>query len=241
MRVNVKRDDGVTLAELLVATSIGLIVMLGVLTVVQATSRSSARTTARVATDQVARPVLNRILDELHSTCITADLAPVLPNSTSYAMSFYYATDDAADGSISVTPTPSRRMISVDQSTKTMSETVTPLSGGTTPATWAFNSPSTTKTLLTNVFDASIDGANNVPPFRYYAYGSDGVVSSTPLSTPLSAAAAASVVKVTVSFKAAPPQTTVNPDTNSYLTLSDSALLRFSPGSTVAAENTPCG
>lgn len=232
-RLRMLRDEqeGVSLAELVVAMSIGLIVLLGVFAVVQVSTHSSNRTTSRVVANQTARPVLTRIIDELHSSCISPGLAPIQTGSGPYSMTFIYSTKNG------VTPEPSKLTISLTSGI--ISESVYTYSSGSAP-TWTFSATPATTRLMVNASDAVVGGAS-VPLFRYYAYDSNGLVSTTPLTTPLSDTDAGLVVKVSVAFKVTPPKTTVNPDTAAALSLADSVLLRFTPGSTTSGENTPCG
>ena len=211
-------ESGLSIVELLVAMSIGLIVLLGTYKVVQASQRSSNRTTARVYADQTARPMLSRIIDELHSSCIGPGVVPVQSGSGDSSITFLHALGD------DVTPTAGTRTVSL--SSGTLSDT-----GTTTPPY-----PRSIK----DVGAYLVSGTTTAPLFRYYAYDSSGTISSSPLSTPLTSATAASVVKVTVSFSVIPPKTTINADAGATVSLSDSALLRFSPASTTSAGNKPC-
>jgi Tfp pilus assembly protein PilW len=232
-------EDGFSLAELLVAIAVGMIVLLGVFAVVQAATRSSNRTTARVIANQSVRPVLSKIIDELHSSCISPDLAPVLAG-TDTSVTFVTSTDSG------VTPVPSKRTITwtpVTATTGTLTESTYAYSSGTAPS-WTFSATPTTTTLLKNVGKAKIEGAT-APIFQYYAYDPNtGLVATSPLGAAapagLSAADLPNVVKVVVSFSYVPAKTTVTVDTAAAGSFSDSALLRFSPASTATGENTPC-
>jgi hypothetical protein len=230
---SIRDEDGLSLVELLVAMAIGMIVLAGVFTVVLAGTRSANRTTARVIANQSARPVLSRIIDELHSSCISPDLAPIQQGSTPTSITFIYSTDRG------VTPVPSKRTISLNTTTGVLTESVYSYLSGSAPS-WNFNATPTTTTLLKSVDQPTVAG-NLAPVFSYYAYGSDGLISPTPLaSTNLTLLEAASVAQVDVTFRMTPPRTTSNIDTGAPTILSDSALLRFTPASTTAGENTPC-
>lgn len=232
-RTKLADEDGFSLVELLVAMSIGIIVLIGVLAIVQATSRSSNRTTARIAADQAARPALTRIIDELHSSCISPDLAPILQGSGNSSVTFIYS----ADGGVS--PVPQKKTITLDSS-GLITEYTYAYSGGTAPD-WTFSTTASPRQLVKNVTPAAAGGQTGLPLFRYYAYDSGGALSAvTPAAGGLSATEAAAVVQVTVALAVTPPKTTVSPDKAATLSLSDSALLRFSPASTTSGDNTPC-
>ena len=71
------RDDGFTIVELMVALAMGIVVMFAVLGLVEATTRDSARIAARIEANQLARPVLQHMTDELHSTCLGPNVTPI--------------------------------------------------------------------------------------------------------------------------------------------------------------------
>lgn len=230
-------QDGFSLVELLVSMLVGMIVLFGILAIVDGTTRSSARTTARVTANQIARPALAQIIDELHSSCISPDLAPVQALSSDTAITFFYSSDRG------VSPVPSKRKIELTTTSGvgTIDETVYPYASGSAP-TWSFSTTGTTTRLVTGVTGAKTSGSTTVPLFRYYAYDpSTATVSTTPLDTPLSAEDAATVVKVTVAFAIKPNKNTTTDDPAATVSLTDSALLRFSPASTVVGESLlPC-
>ena len=233
------RDDqaGFSLIELLVSMLIGMVVLFGILAIVDGTTRSSARTTARVTANQTARPALTKIIDELHSSCISPDLAPVQAGSSDTALTFIYSTDRG------VAPVPEQRKIELTTvgGVGTIDETRYAYAAGIAP-TWTFAPTGTTTRMVTGVTAATTSGTTTVPLFRYYAYNpSTATVSTTPLTTPLSAEDAATVVKVTVAFAVKPNKNTTTNDPAATVSLSDSVLLRFSPASTVAGESLlPC-
>ena len=60
-------ERGVTIPELLVTMIVGLIVLGGIVTLVTSTATSSGRITERVAANQLARPMMQRVMNEMHS------------------------------------------------------------------------------------------------------------------------------------------------------------------------------
>jgi type II secretory pathway pseudopilin PulG len=226
-----REESGFTLVELLTAMMIGLIVLAVLGTLVGVTARSSTRTTERVVATQRARPVMDRIIDELHSSCLRPDAPPIQSGSSGNAISFLHKTGSA------VTPVPDRRTITL--ASGTMTERVYPATGGTAPA-WTFAStPSYTRRLLTDVGVATT-GANNttVPMFRYYTVV-NGTISTTPLPVPLSAADAARTVKVTVTFTGSPEGGNLQ-DPEGPVAVTDSAVLSFTPNGGAATVGAPC-
>ena len=213
------------MVELMVAVATAMIVMFAVFGLIQVTLRSSATVTSRVDANQRARVVMQRLIDDLHSACVAPNTTPVLAGSTATSVSFMSQTGS------SVSVTPDKHVVSL--SSGALSESIYPATGGAAPI-WTFaGTPSTTRQLMTDV------SATNPPLFRYYAYQS-GQLSTTPLPTPLSAADAARAVHISVSFSVA-PRTTPVPDPNASVTVSDSAILAFSPADEDTTQaNPPC-
>ncbi len=227
--MSLSSEKGITVVELLVAITAGIAVLMGSFAMLNGTLRSSARTTQRVDANQRGRPVMTRIMDELHSVCVAPNVAPIYPGSGDSSITFLHRTGS------DVAPNPDRRTISL--SSGILSDSVNTYQSGTYP-NYNFSPTATTTRLLTNVGPGSINGAT-VPLFRYYDYSAGGV-STTPLPTPLSATNAAKTVVVAVTFSVAPTKTQVV-EPNAAVTLTDSALFRYTPGAEdIAATNLPC-
>jgi hypothetical protein len=131
-----------------------------------------------------------------------------------------------------VTPVPDRRVLTL--SGTTLTEQVFPATGGTAPV-WTFSgTPSSNRTLMTNV---------TAPPagaFRYFDYV-NGQLSTTPLPVPLSSTNAARAAYVTVSLSVQPGRGVSSQDPGSPITLTDAADLRLeSAGQVTAMNNLPC-
>lgn len=215
-RPSLRDERGVTLPELMVGMLVGLVVLGGIVTMVTQTAKTSGRVSERVAADQIARPMVQRIMDELHSTCISPGLAPVLSGSTDTAISFIHSTGSA------VAPTPVKRTIAL--SGTNLVDTTYAKTGGSAPS-WTFSAtPSSTYRLLTNV--KKIGGTT--PIFTYHAYA-NGSVSATPLAVPLSASDAARTVEIRMNLAVYPANSATSSETGAPVNISESSLLRFSP------------
>ena len=70
-------EKGISVVELLVAISAGIAVLMGSFAMLNGTLRGSARTQQRVDANQRGRPVMTRIMDELHSVCVAPGVAPI--------------------------------------------------------------------------------------------------------------------------------------------------------------------
>jgi len=223
----IREERGVTVVELVVSTLAGMTVFLGLTMVVLGSMHQTNRVSKHVHATQDARTVLHRIVTELHSACVSADVAPIQEKSSGSSLVFVYQTGSAA------ALTPVLRQITLTSGNLTL--TTYNSTSGSTPK-WTFSTtPASTRTLLTGVSAVS----ESVPLFRYYKY-ENGLVSSTPLAVPLSSTDAAVAVQVKLALKASPPGSTVG-DAKAAGIVQDSALLRFPPPAyNPAALNPPC-
>jgi hypothetical protein len=216
MSARILRDErGLTLTELLVSILVGTIVLAAIVTLVTVTARSSGRISERVAANQLARPMMARVMNQLHSTCISPGLAPIQAGSSDESVSFIHGVGEE------VAPTPEKRTIGLNGGV--LQEATYPRTGGVAPD-WTFaSSPSETYRLLDNV-----EPIEEAPVFRYYSY-ENGSISATPLPTPLSGDDAARAVQVTMAIAVRPTRSATSEEEGAPIELVDSALMRFSP------------
>lgn len=251
IRKRMGREDGMTIPELITGVTISLVVFMALYTFIDVASSNSERTVARIEANKSARPVMAEIMDKLHSTCVAPGLAPILAGSTADSMSFVHQTGST------VTPTPVKRTIAFEQLSGLpagqgrLTETTYDVASGTAP-TWVFSTtPATpgTRVMLGEsrapVKRATIGASSNIPFFQYYAFGTTGTISTTPLATPLSAANAAKVVQVKVSFamsaRDTDPADKPSVEDSGEISLTDTAILRFTPPSeSSSSANLPC-
>jgi hypothetical protein len=174
---------------------------------------------------------MTRIIDRLHSACVSPGLAPVRAGSTESSLILYSKSGSA------VSPTPSRYVFAL--SAGKLTET-TATGSGTEPSNWTFGTESSPIQLLDGVSTAKVGSpAASVPLFRYFAY-EGGQVAATPLPVPLSTEDAAKTVQVDIAFTIGPRAGAVA-DPSALVTLSDSATLRIEPASEDSAQvNLPC-
>ncbi len=217
MPAPVSDERGITLVELLVGMVIGIAVLGAVVTLVTVTARSSGRITERVAADQTARPMVQRVMDALHSACIAPGLAPIRAGSDDNAITFIHGTGSA------VAPTPAKRTIAWDPATTNLTDTTYAVTGGVAPD-WTFASTGTSYRVLTRVGQVNA----STPIFRYYAYA-NGSVPGTPLPVPLSAADAARAVQVTMSLSVSPANSGTSSESGAPVQITNNAFMRFSP------------
>jgi prepilin-type N-terminal cleavage/methylation domain-containing protein len=259
------RDErGFTLIEVLVATAAAVIVTAAMGSIVIATVHFNANFTDRVDANQEGRTALETIETALNSSCVASGVAPIisggttgptgnLANSDDSHIWFYTAVAPGTPVSDLATINPS--LVEVYLSGNQLMETAYPWLSGTAPEPtnanpWTFNWATPTNfTLLPEVTYSAPAGSTGTtgatgPIFQYYGYntgvtGATGTISSTPYTTPLSAANAASTAEVLISFRALPAD-----DWNAAgraSDISDSVVLRLTPASSQsAATNSPC-
>jgi hypothetical protein len=220
-------EGGYTLVELVVGMMISMVVLTAIFGMVKVATGDQDRTTERVFSNQRGRPVMNRIVDRLHSACVSPGLAPVREGSTDTSMILYSKSGSA------VSPTPDKYVIALSGGAITETDSV---GSGSEPSKWTFGSPSSPVLLVNGVGTAQVgEPPAGVPLFRYFAY-EGGQVAATPLPTPLSEEDAAKTVQVNIAFTVAP-----RAGAAAMVTLTDSATLRIEPASEDSAEvNLPC-
>jgi len=212
MRARLESERGTTLVEVMIATATGMVVFAALTTLIVVTMHSSARVSARVHATQEARIALTRVIDQLHSACVTPGVSPVKEGSTGTLLRFVHQTGSGA------VLTPVLSEISLSGDTLTQSDYLA--TGGTAPS-WSFAlKPSSTRQLAT--------GIGPIPPsssiFTYQAYAKKSV--SETLPAPLSGANALRTVQVDIAFSAAPGSTSVA-DAGASAQIRDTALLRL--------------
>lgn len=212
-----KDERGTTMAELVVGMAMGSIVMIGLTALIIATLHGNARVDARVEATDNARVAMTRVTEELHSACISPQIAPIREKSSANTLVFWHA---AAGQSNEVLPEPVRS--SITYSGGTLTQTDYALTGGASPK-WTFATTGTSKKILTNVAPASESGV-----FTYYRYLNGGLQQLT--APELSEAEAATVILVRLGLKAS-PRTTPIADAGSAASIYDSATLRLTPPS----------
>jgi prepilin-type N-terminal cleavage/methylation domain-containing protein len=222
-------QQGFTLVELVVALVAGLVILFATLALLDLSVRLSARAADRVEASQRGRTAMEQLMQELHSSCVAASVTPVLAGSDSSNIQFLSQFGSAA------VLTPNLHKVSLAGGALT--DTVYAATGGSAPS-WTFSAtPTSTRTFITNVSHAAVNGTTQ-PVFRYYGFV-NGQLSTTALATPLSVTDAQATAQVAVSFAAGPSSTSTEADRT--INLSDAAVLRYVPASGATnATNLPC-
>lgn len=228
-RLELADERGTTLVELIVGTALGMVV-LSALTMLMITSmHASARVTSRVHATQNARISLVKIVEQLHSACVTPKIAPVQAGSTGTTLIFSHST--ASEGS-SATVKPVLSKIAL--SGTSLIETDYAVLGSGIPPAFSKTAMGPSQTLISNV--------TPTPPsssiFSYYSYSNGELVAVPPKE--LGLIEANSVIQVKVAFTGFPPRTPTG-DSSVGASVENSAMLRLTPPSFEAkAGSLPC-
>jgi prepilin-type N-terminal cleavage/methylation domain-containing protein len=246
----VRSEHGFTLIELLVAM-ISSTVVAGALFAVLSFSTNETSTLAdKVSSDQLGRIAMTRMINELHSACISPASVPIQEKSTESKLIFVNAYSNEAE-------IKSAEKHVIEYKNNTLVEKNYASTGGTWPS-FAFtdyekNEPTRTVTIAKNVSQNGPEG-EKVPIFQYFSYNEETTESETAgVSTlnptrlagakepgeGLSSKEAASAAAVQISFNAASSDglTTKNRSFN----LSNEVTFAFSvPNAETPIHDAPC-
>jgi type II secretory pathway pseudopilin PulG len=222
-RARVRANDGFTLIELLVAMATGLLICATAFLVLEASMRQAARVSDRVSANQRGRVALEKIMAELHSSCLASNATPI--GAGSEGSKLVLVSETGGQTSFDVV-----HLHEITLTAGTLTDTSYASTGTKPGPEWEFSKTGTKTVLLTGVSASAA-----TPVFHYFGYGAGSELQTTPLATPLSKAGSSEASAVTVTFNAAPESDNLSGDRASSLT--DTAVLRFAPtsGSSVNA------
>lgn len=227
-RIAIRDASGLTLIETLVAVLVGVVVTGATFAILNLSLNQSTRIADRVSADQRGRLAMEKLLLELHSSCVSIGQAPILKESTPTSINFVSET-----GSGTAFTTVTKHKVELEGSTLVDKGYTSNVSATGTKWTWPAT-PTNTVTLLTGV---SRSANGTAPVFQYFKY-EKGQLSATPLSeSGLSEAEANVATQVNIRFSVAPESG--NNKGDRLIDLSDNVILRLSPATEVGP-NEPC-
>jgi Tfp pilus assembly protein PilV len=250
-RLSPRSEHGVTLIELLVAMTLSVVIIAGLIAILVVSLRQQSRITNQVQANRTGRTTLSKAIEELHSSCTGLNTLPIQAPSTTVSsplaasngvnLWFLSAYGNKTSGEAVI-----KEVVEHDINWTANKTSNTGLSLGTLKdysfASTGGEAPNWTFPAL-NIANATakVLGTNVIAPsgtiFQYETYNTSGELN--PVAVPLTTTTAKTVANVNVSFTQAPE----TGDTRAGRTtaLSDSVLLRFGPSETgTEAENTPC-
>ncbi len=240
--------------EVLVASVAGIIVTAALFSILDFSLKQTTSLADKVQANQSGRIAMTKILHELQSACISPSFTPVQAGSTGSELIFIGSYSKEA-----LIPNAIEHKIVYSKTEKTITDKAYNSNGGSWP-NFTFPSlsgtPSSTTRLASNVTEGESKG-KTVSIFRYYPYGTasiQGNSSEFPLNTlseqpigtkepakelPLSAATAATVAGVLVTYNAAAADGSTA--SNRSVTFTGQVILSFSvPNSETPIHDAPC-
>jgi prepilin-type N-terminal cleavage/methylation domain-containing protein len=190
-------EQGFSLTELLVAMSVGVVVLFASMQIFINGVQGTARVTDRVEVTQRARLAMDRVTTLLNAqVCVSTTVPPVITGSTATTASFY-ADLNGASG------TPRRYDVIYDATADTLTER-------SYPVTIAADGTLTLGAASTRVIGTNIQPVNaGTPIFNYLAFKGDGTVdpadataTGSVVAVPVAVNKIASVVRIDAAFGA---------------------------------------
>lgn len=258
-----RREEGMTLIELIVAMSLGIIVTGIAFSLLNFTTADVTRITERVHVNQTGRVSLEKLMLALHSSCVAAKAEPIRSGSNEKVLRFVSEVSGVNKYGEPTASLPTIRLHEViytpgsGKTEGTLTEKSWPSTG--VPPKYEFNEKATptTRTLLTGIKQTENEKTKTpISVFRYYRYykstdakptlgelNPSEYVLNTKASSAEQKEEAAQIAKVTVTLTAV-PEGKENKENTSFgngrpVALEDSAILRLSPSSEEAG-NLPC-
>jgi hypothetical protein len=199
-----RAQEGFTLMEVLVAATIGFVVLSAALGLLESTLRLDNGVMAKTDAQQRGRLAMDRITQELRSqVCLNLTTPAIVPvKSTADSVTFY------SDFGEDVKAPPMLRTITFDNTTGEISESDV-LGKGAPGGPFTFTDPPTNQIIVQGATRVTESDGTVRPFLKYFAYETkNGVLGTTQeLAPPLAAAgpaAAARVARIEISFTARP-------------------------------------
>jgi prepilin-type N-terminal cleavage/methylation domain-containing protein len=196
LRARLRDQRGFTLVELLVATSVGIVIVLAMFNLVDSSTRASANVEDRVDAVQRGRAAIEQITQRLRSQVCLGEGIAAITEAKDDSITFYAQLSGD-------TFSPERRQISFTGGSITESVWY---GTGTPPNMTYPEAPTYTRSMVRDIARATDPASGaEIPVFRYFAFvGNDPAKPSLKLQTPLVPADMARTVKIEVTFDARP-------------------------------------
>jgi Tfp pilus assembly protein PilW len=207
-------ESGFTLVETLVALVSGLVVLGAAFAILEISLHQSSRVADVAQATQLGRNAMTRLVDELHSACLSPGFAPVQTGSEGSKLIFIDAFSEKSEIGTASAETSGKgaykHEIVWNPATETLTDFVYPSTGGTSPKfTYGAASPAAGVRFGEKI--TKVGGTT--PIFQYFQYTKEASTSATePLSTleskalsvPLTESSAANAASIQINFNAAP-------------------------------------
>ena len=159
-------EAGISLVELLVAMVSALVVAAAIMGLLVVSQHQTAILRDVGQATQYGRTAMTRIVDELHSSCIAKEFAPVQKESTSSKLILQNAYSKEAE--IKSGERTREDIITFNSANQTLTDETLPSTGGEYPA-FTFGGTPLKEIIGSNIRETN-QGARSVPIFAYYEY-----------------------------------------------------------------------
>jgi hypothetical protein len=228
--LDVQDERGITLVELLVAMTMGVIVVGALLAILVISLHQETRITDSVQSDRIGRTAMTSMVDELHSSCTgfgstaiqAPSITPTSPLASTGPLNLWFLTayGSASSGEAAITAVTEHDVNWTSTGTSNTGEQLGKLTdyswnstGGEPPnSAWTFNGVLSVSTAnRAHVLATNVIPAETSTIFHYYKY--DTISTDTaygelvPLAAgelPPTAAIAKAIAKVTIGYRQAP-------------------------------------
>ena len=230
MSERLRREDGFTLPELLIALSIALIVSFAAFSLIEFSIKRAGEVDQRVDATQRGRAIMDTITRELRSqVCLdhnTAAMATRGGDITNDSTATFYA--DFTDGADQSKPPADLHKLSYDSVTRRITDTTYKTSWNKATNPWTAVAPAAPTS--TRVIASDVVQNGSTPIFTYWAYNTDTVPSPNVRLWPAGAgglplADLARVARVDITFRALPTRGDPN-QTRMTVVLQDQVYVR---------------
>ena len=186
-----RRQDGFTLPEVLVAATVGIVILLGAFSLIETAAPLTYKTTDTVDATQRGRAALDQMTGQLRSqVCMSATVPPVI-SADSNEIIFYANTGDE-------NAVPDKRRLAFINGNTIVEQT---WKGTGAPPNTTY-SASSQRTLVAN---AQAISSPATPVFQYYGFNaSNPAAPSVLLTAPVTGTNLTKIVKVAVNFVVRP-------------------------------------
>jgi prepilin-type N-terminal cleavage/methylation domain-containing protein len=252
-------NRGYTLIEMLVGMVVALVVSGALFAILEISLHQTTLITDKVQANQLGRTAMTRVVDELHSACLSPGFKPIQETSSNTTLVFKNAYSEAAvipsakEAKVTGTGVFEHQIV-WNEATSTLTDyTYKSTSGEGSEAKFPALDYSTTTREAENaepkkgaLLANHVIETGSTPIFQYYKYATESTSSSsTPVGTlvkqepPITTKEPETVTAVLVSFRVAPADGKV--EHNQYIDLSNQVTFSFSaPNAETPILDSPC-
>lgn len=209
-RPSLSDEHGFSLIELLVAMISGIVVCFALFAILNFATDQTAHLTGYAQATQQGRIAMTKIVDELHSTCVTPGFAPIQVGSSATELRFVNAYGEEAV--LSKAQLNEHRIVWSKEAETLTDYTYKAVKEISWP-NFEYEAKPVASVLIAHNVSQSEAGGEKIPIFQYYSYTAKysesataglSTLSTKPLVTPLTKETAPTAASVLISFNTGP-------------------------------------